>query len=169
MFTFKSNREFLYLGCRKNSFLILLLLLCGDIERCPGPLSITAFFKQRGIKFVHQNICGLVNKIPHLETFVSDALPKAAVISLSETHINGFTDNDELYKLPGYTFIKSNRKKWSWWCGWYLFEKWTELQTMGRSTKLSHRQIVFKMKCILFGCYYRTPNFSNDMDQLIIE
>ena len=108
-----SNRtkSFYVLVAEKNSFLTLLLLLCGDIERCQGPSSITAFSKQRGIKFVHQNICGLLNKIPHLETFVSDTLSKIEVISLSETHINDPTDDDELYKLPGYTFIKSNRKK----------------------------------------------------------
>ena len=46
-FIFKSNREFLCSGCRKKSFLILLLLLCSDIERCPGSPSITAFSKQK--------------------------------------------------------------------------------------------------------------------------
>ena len=70
----------------------------------------TAFSKQREIKFVHQNICGLLNKIPQLETFVSDTMLKIDIISLSETHINGPTERDELYKLPGYTFIKNNRK-----------------------------------------------------------
>ena len=72
LFLFKSSREFLCFGCRKQSSLIFLLLLCGDIEPCPGPSSVTVFLKQRGIKFVHQNICGLLNKIPQLETFVSD-------------------------------------------------------------------------------------------------
>ena len=109
LFIFTSSREFLCFGCRRKRFLTLLLLLCGDIERCPGPTSIIAFLKQRGIKFVHQNICGLLNKIPQLETFVSDTLSKINTISLSETHINGPTDNNKLYKLSGYTFIK-NRK-----------------------------------------------------------
>ena len=36
-------------------------------------------------------------------TFVSDTLSKIDIISLSEMHINGPTDNDELYKVPGYT------------------------------------------------------------------
>ena len=31
LFIFKSNREFLCFGCRLESFLTLLLLLCGDI------------------------------------------------------------------------------------------------------------------------------------------
>ena len=67
----------------KKSFLTLLLLLYDDIERCAGPPSITAFSKQRGIKFVNQNIGGLLNKILRLETFVSDTLWKIDIISLS--------------------------------------------------------------------------------------
>ena len=107
-----SNRteSFYVLVEERRVFLTLLLLLCGDIERCSGPLSIRVFSKQRGIKFVHQNICGLLNKIPRLETFVSDALSKIDIVSLSETYINSPADNDELYKLPGYTFIKNNKK-----------------------------------------------------------
>ena len=39
--------------------------------------------RNRGIKFVNQNICGLLNKILRLETFVSDTLWKIDIISLS--------------------------------------------------------------------------------------
>ena len=62
--------------------------------------------------------------------------------------------------------------------GWYFFEKWTELQTMGKSTKLSHRvnlawNFCFQTKSILFGCYYypleSLKYFSNYQDQLILE
>ena len=42
LFVFKLNREFLCFGCRKNSFLTLLHLWCGDIERYPGQPSIRA-------------------------------------------------------------------------------------------------------------------------------
>ena len=96
---------------KKKSFLTLLLKLCGDIERYPGPTSITIFSKQRGIVFLHQNICGLLKKIPQLETCVSDTLLKIDIISFSETHISGATGNDELYKLPGYTFLRTTEKK----------------------------------------------------------
>ena len=96
---------------KKKSFLTLLLKLCGDIERYPGPRSITIFSKQRGIVFLHQNICGLLNKIPQLETCVSDTLLKIDIISFSETHISGATGNDKLCKLPGYTFLRATEKK----------------------------------------------------------
>ena len=178
MFISKSNREFLCFGCRKKSFLTLLLLLCGDIERCSGPPSITAFSKQRGIKLVHQNICGLPNKISQLETFVSDTMSKIDIISLSETHINGPTDNDELYKLPGYTFIKNNRKI-GLGGGVGIFLKNGLNYKLRDDLQNTHIEsiwleiFVFKAKSILFGCYYRPPEsskyFSDDLDQLILE
>ena len=137
-FIFKSNREFLCSGCRKKSFLTLLLLLCGDIERSSGSPRITAFSKQRDkVLWIHQNICGLLNKIPHLETFVSDTLSKIDIISLSKAHISGPTDNDELHKLPGYTYIKNNRKNGlGSGIGIFLKNGLNELQITGRSAKL---------------------------------
>ena len=175
LFIFKLNREFLCFGCRKKS---RTLLLCGDIERCPGPPSITVFSKQRGIKFVYQNICGLLNKVPQLETFVSDTLSKIDVISLSETHINGPTDNDELYKLPGYAFIKNNRKN-DLGGGVGIFLKNGVNYKLRDDLQNSHiasiwlEIFVFNTKSILSGCYYRPPEsskyFSNDLDQLILE
>ena len=120
------------------------------------------FSKQRGINFLHQNICGLLNKIPQLETIVSDILAKIDIVSLSETHINGPTDNDKLYKLPGYTFIKNNRKN-------ALGGEVGIFLKNGLNYKLrdylqnSHIEsiwleiFVFKTKSILFCCYYRPP------------
>ena len=69
-----------------------------------------SFLETERDKVCTSNICGLLNKILQLKTIVSDTLSKIDIISLSETYINGPTDNDELYKLPSYTFIKNNRK-----------------------------------------------------------
>ena len=38
------------------NFCFLLILLCGDIELCPGPRN------KKGIHIAHQNICGLFSK-----------------------------------------------------------------------------------------------------------
>ena len=49
----------------RKSLIFLLLLICGDIELCPGPHvqeNLTDIPKLRGIKVVHQNIRGLVSK-----------------------------------------------------------------------------------------------------------
>ena len=71
VFVYKSSKSFIYLHRhhRRKSLFNMLLLLSGDIEVCPGPTNIESFYKRKGIKFVHQNICGLLNKIPLLETF----------------------------------------------------------------------------------------------------
>ena len=37
-----------------------LLLLCGNIETCPGPVALSELCKCRGLKLMHQNICGLL-------------------------------------------------------------------------------------------------------------
>ena len=49
----------------RNSLIFLLLLICGDIELCPGPHvqeGLTNISKLRGIKLVHQNMRGLFSK-----------------------------------------------------------------------------------------------------------
>ena len=49
----------------------MLLLICGDIELCPGPHAqenLSDMSKLRGIKLVHQNIRGLLSKKGILET-----------------------------------------------------------------------------------------------------
>ena len=49
----------------KRSFLYLLLLVCGDVEKCPGPTesNIRGLFNQKGLKVFHQNIRGLFHNI----------------------------------------------------------------------------------------------------------
>ena len=49
----------------RKSLIFLLLLICEDIELCPGrhvQENLTDIFKLRGIKLVHQNIRGLLSK-----------------------------------------------------------------------------------------------------------
>ena len=56
----------------KRSFLYLLLLVCGDVEKCPGPTesNIRGLFNQKGLKVSHQNIRGLFHNITNLSTFL---------------------------------------------------------------------------------------------------
>ena len=46
--------------CGKNSFrksiVCILLLMCGDVERCPGPTGMSDLLTCRGMKLFHQNI-----------------------------------------------------------------------------------------------------------------
>ena len=113
-----------------------------------------------------------------METFVSNTLSKIDIISLSETHSNGPTDNDDLYTLPGYTFIENSRKNVLS-SGVDIFLKNGLNYKLQNDVQNSHMKsiwlkiFVFKTNSILFGCYYRPPEsskcFSSDLDQLILE
>ena len=76
----------------KRSFLCLLLLMCGDVEKFPGPTesNIQDLFNEKGLKIFHQNIQGLFHNIAKLSTFLHTQ--KAThLFSLSETHIDNST------------------------------------------------------------------------------
>ena len=66
----KSSWEICYQ--RKRSFLCLLLLMCQDVEKCPGltESNIQDLFNQKGLKVFHQNIRGLFHNIAKLSTFL---------------------------------------------------------------------------------------------------
>ena len=57
----------------RKKLIFLLLLICGDIELCPGPHArenLTDISKLRRIKLVHQNIKGLLSKKKYIRNFV---------------------------------------------------------------------------------------------------
>ena len=88
----------------RKSLIFLLLLICGDIELCPGPHvqeNLTDISKLRGIKLVHQNIRGLLSKKDILETLFTN---EKFIITLSETHIASV--NSELFQIPGFKFVQ---------------------------------------------------------------
>ena len=61
-----------YVYQRKRSFLHLLLLTCGDVEKCTGPTesNIQDLFNQKELKVFHQNIQGLFHNIAKLSTLL---------------------------------------------------------------------------------------------------
>ena len=70
MFAAKVHEKYAYQ--RKGSFFYLLLLMCGDVEKCPGPTesNIKDLFNQKGLKVFHQNIRGLFHNIAKLSAFL---------------------------------------------------------------------------------------------------
>ena len=60
---------------------------------------------------LHQNIRGLFNKILDIQIILHEF--NLHVLTLSETYIisNNYNDEDSLYDIPGYYFIKKNRTK----------------------------------------------------------
>ena len=102
------------IGKRHRGLLTILLILCGDIELIPSPVNVSflfEFFGEHGLKIVHQNIHGLLDKFNLLEALVNKHNCKINYI-LSETHIMDSDKNDEndLYELPGYRFNKRNQQ-----------------------------------------------------------
>ena len=87
---------------RKIVVLCVLLLVCGDIESCPGP----NIFDQKGLKITHQNIRGTLANF-HLVQNYTDA-HKIDVLTLSETHITE-NQNSSLFTLEGFRFLHKNR------------------------------------------------------------
>ena len=77
-----------------RSMYVLLLLLCEDIEFCPGPSEtyVGKFMNCRGMKIFHQNMFDLYASID--------------VMTLSETHIidRQYDDVDQLSKSLGIPF-----------------------------------------------------------------
>ena len=72
----------------KPSYVCLLLLICGDIEQCPGPPfpELSHLSRNKGIKMLHQNMRGLFNKIPDIQVILYEF--NLHVLTLSEIHIN---------------------------------------------------------------------------------
>ena len=91
----------------------LLLLICCDIEACPGPLNaqLHDFIQLGGMKLFRQNVCGLFTKFYSPEELF-DWHENVDILALSETHIvdGQFDDNEDLYKITAYMLVKSNRK-----------------------------------------------------------
>ena len=146
-----------------------LLLLCRDIETCPGPSNLSDLCKCRRLKFVHQNIRGLTNSFPSLEAFVYKEGSKIDVLELSEPHIvegDESSVNAGLFELEGYTLIKRNRSHGKG-GGVAMFVK--NFVKFKRRHDLENPLLeiivieifIKNAKSILVGCYYRPPEGSN--------
>ena len=86
-------------------------MACGDVESCPGPGScFDRLSNVRGMHIYHQNIRGLLCNFEKVQSFF-EMFKNIDILTLSETHISSYTHNDinELYRIPGFAFIKRNR------------------------------------------------------------
>ena len=101
----------------KQSFLSILILMCGDVEQCPGPgycrrsiLELTSLLNNKGMKMFHQNVRGLFGNLGHVSELLQ-SFPGIDILSLSETDIEAGLEQDEaIYDIPGYSFINRPRK-----------------------------------------------------------
>ena len=108
-------------GYRNSQSNTKLLLICGDRESHPGPTNadveklhikeLSNLLKHRGTKIFHQNVRGLLTDIDKVKILFRD-LKNIDILTLSETHINDNTcnDNAKLYEVSGFQFIYQNQK-----------------------------------------------------------
>lgn len=105
--------------CTRVGLLVLLLLLCGDVERCPGPFNrncsrnipeLNTLLQKRGIKVLHQNVRGLFTNMAYIAD-IFESFRGIDILSLSETHIDQKHDNMplRLFDIQGYSFISRPR------------------------------------------------------------
>ena len=92
-----------------KSYICLLMLTCGDVERLPGPPSnLDLLFHKKRFSLLHQNLRGLFKNF----YLVSDLLENnntIDILTLSETHIRP-TDEVSVLNVTGYIFLSLARK-----------------------------------------------------------
>ena len=151
----------------RKCLLFGLLLLCGDIETCPGPEyminELHALCRDRGLSFIHQNIRGLHTIFESLCSII--ATHNIDIITLSETHLYD-SDNLSLYKIDGYDAIFRCRTegKGGGVCIYIkqqiIWERRDELEK--DSIESIWLEIFFQNShSILLCCVYRPPDSSN--------
>ena len=157
-------KKSLLLRTPRYSHLCLILLLAGDVETDPGPVpELKNLSSLGGGKFFHQNVRGLLQNIDKVKILLKD-YPKIDILTISETHINSnsYNDNIELYKIPGYTFINRNRRKGkSGGVGMYISDtlKWERRDDLEDPLLEATWIEIFQKstKSFLLGTMYRPP------------
>lgn len=87
-----------------------LVLLSGDVSLNPGPVNgLNDVVKLRGLKFIHQNVQSLGDKIDQLRLLLQELHSGIQIITLSETWIKP-DRNDSEYELLGYRLFERTER-----------------------------------------------------------
>ena len=148
------------------SYLLMLLLLGGDFEICPGPQTRYQTFARAGFKIVHQNARDILSNNYLLEQFVNKTESKIDVICVFETHIKegDICENSSQYSLRGYVFLQQNRNFGT--CGGVgiflkheiKFKRRCDLENQLKSLWIE--TCLKNSKSVLIGCYCQPPEGS---------
>ncbi|XP_078583299.1 uncharacterized protein LOC144866004 [Branchiostoma floridae x Branchiostoma japonicum] len=87
-------------------FVVILLLLCGDIHNNPGPAQLN--LPQKGLHIGHLNICSWSSKTCDLRELLDDN--GFHVFGLSETHLDPSISDQEL-GADGWTVLRKDRNR----------------------------------------------------------
>ena len=159
----------------RKGLLLLLLLMAGDIETCPGPTNplfanIGNFVRNRGLKIFHQNVRGLhcFGKIEQLRLLMDETRKEIQIFGVTETHLNGDIADEEV-SIPGYRLERKDRAKGS--GGGVAIYMRDDLQVHRRYDLevngiecLWIEIMIKKSKPILLSIIYRPPDTSKYLD-----
>ena len=163
------QKKTICLSFKRKSVALMLLMLCGDIEICPGPSVnpiMDRLLNAKGVNLCHQNIRGLLTNFAKVESLIG-IYNNMDILTLSETHITSHAgnDNNSLYEIPGYKFISKNRSNGK--CGgvaMYVTDRmsWTRREDLEND----NIEAIFievhqkNAKSFLVGSVYRPPDGS---------
>ena len=157
MFRF-SNHIFTVSGFYRKDFpfLLILLLLSGDVERNPGP-DINDHYD---LSVLHLNIRSLRNKLSFIDTFCSDF----DILCFTETHLDDSIGNESL-TIPGFsTIMRKDRNAH----GGGVIIYFSDALKASREREfepVSLENIWAKVTChnrsIMIGLFYIPPNTNN--------
>ena len=88
----------------------ILLLLCGDIIPCPGPLNLNDFAKLHCTNILHGNVSILQSNVVHISSLLY-LYPDIDILGLTETDSTGDPEDalvQSLLQIPGFTFLNPN-------------------------------------------------------------
>ena len=160
-----------YSKFQPKSLLCLLIIICGDVETCPGPdgscdETMVYLTGKKGVHIFHQNIRGLLTNFNKIQSFFC-LYKNIDILTLSETHIlsQGYNDDDSLYQILGYKFIKRNREHGTHdGVAMYISEKliWKRRHDLERDEIEGMIIECFQKnaKSFLVGSFYRPPDGS---------
>eukprot|EP00112_Aurelia_sp_Birch-Aquarium-sp1_P013942 Seg2983.1 transcript_id=Seg2983.1/GoldUCD/mRNA.D3Y31 product="hypothetical protein" protein_id=Seg2983.1/GoldUCD/D3Y31 len=106
--------------CSRRSLFALLILMCGNVEPCPGPINqqncsrnipeLNTLLQKRGLKILHQNVRGLFTNMAYISE-IFESFRGINILGLSETHIDQKRDEMPplLFDIPGYSFVSRPR------------------------------------------------------------
>ncbi|CAB4008026.1 Hypothetical predicted protein, partial [Paramuricea clavata] len=135
-----------------------LILLCNDVNENPGPDQVNVS-EIKGLRIIHLNVCSLCNKMAEIRLFCDRHKPH--ILSLNETWLDGsFPDNQ--MSLAGYRLIRQDRDCYGGGVAVYVDELALDFERLEVITDI---EVIWfelkpsKGKNILFGAFYRPPNF----------
>ena len=96
--------------------IFMLLLICGDIESCPGPV---LFQNANDFTILYQNVCRLASKKDILEDCILGKNIK--IFDVTETLLQNATPTS-LVDIRGYTFERNDRSRKGGGVGVYIKE-----------------------------------------------